>query len=259
MNLKSWLADPNRSYDDGVELLRAIRHPKLSFFVNAKPQKPGPDSYHFRLMVSFLQNASRKLAQRKDETTDIPVIKVIDLSPKGPASPTGKGKTPPKASKTSPGKGKDSFRIADLDLIDIRQLPENLKTDYKNIKVLFSEIGRKHAEMKAAKSDKQRKALLEDLTSMEAQRLAMWKGINEWYDANKGKAADNAENDEKKIAEEAAKRAVARVKRMDTLKINIARANKEIKSGKISEAKVKSRKEKIVAWEKELSDLENEK
>ena len=259
MNLNSWLADPKRSYDDGVELLRAIRHQKLPFFEKAKPLKPVPDSYHFRLMVSYLQNASRKLAQHKEEPTDIPVIKVIDLSPKGPVAPTSKGKTTPKTSKQAPAKGKDTFRIADLDLIDIRQLPENLKSDYKSLRVLFSAISRKHAEMKAAKSDKQRKALLEDLRSMEAQRLSMWKGINEWYDANKGKSADGQENDEKKIAEEAAKRAVARVKRIDTLKINIARANKEIKSGKISESKVKSRKEKIVAWAKELSDLENEK
>jgi hypothetical protein len=255
MNLKTWLSDPKRSYADGVELLKALKHKKLAFFQAEKD--PKPESYHFRLLVSILQNEARKKGQQPSSNQEVPLIKVTSIplkDAKKPSKTKGKETDPP----SSEDSGKD-FRIVDLDLIDIRELPEELAEDFKTIKLMTPEIGKLHAALKVAKDDKTRKEISEDLVAAESQRAHLWEGINEWYKTRPATTeATDSEEDKKRIADEAAKKAIQKVKRIDTLKINIARAIKEIKSKKLSAAKVKSREEKLIVWQKELEDLEKQ-
>jgi hypothetical protein len=259
MNLTEWLQNPKRTYADGVELLKVLRHSKLAFFQQVKD--PKPDDYHFRLLISVLQNEARKRGQKPAEKQEIPLIKVTTLPAKPGKTSPPKTEDPPKTDPGNEEPGNTSFRIADLDLIDIRELPEDLAKDYKEIKGIMPEIGKLHTALKSAKTDDSRKDIAEAITALEEKRTSLWAGINEWYnkktEEDKAKAAEplTDEAEKARIAAEAAEKAIARSKRIDTLKINISRAQKEIDSQKLTAAKVKSREEKIVLWQQELDDL----
>lgn len=259
MDLSKWLQNPKRTYADGIDLLKQCKHPKLAFFQQVSD--PKPDDYHFRLLVSILQNEARKRGQKPAAKEEIPVIKVTTLPAKTGKKASAKSADPPKPDPTRDTTDNKSFRIADLDLIDIRELPENLAKDYKDIKTLMPEIGKLHTELKSAKTDEKRKEIAEAVTALEEKRTSLWAGINEWYktktEEEKAKAEEplTDEAEKARIASEAAEKAIARSKRIDTLKINISRAQKEIDSKKLTPAKVKSREEKIVLWQQELDDL----
>lgn len=244
MDIYTWLKDPKRSYKDGLEILEKAKHPHFAFY--AKQTSTGPDSFAFRKLTSILQNEARKLSFRPEAKQDIPVIKVVDLKKRAAKT---KDHTP---HYTQP---KDPFRIADINLVDIRELPENLRDDVKKIKAITADLSKLHAEMRAETSAQKRKKLLEDITAMESQRSSMWANIDAWREENK--SADSSLSDEQKIRKEAAENAIKTAQRIDTLKININRAKKEIKEKTdLTPAKVKSREEKIKAWEVELGDLE---
>jgi len=236
MNVHSWLLNPKRSYADGVELLKSLKPKDAMFF--ASVQNPSPDSYHFRFLVSKLQNESRKMAQQPAKIQEVSNIRIIDV----PTKPATGSKTDKEL----------SARFADHPLIDVRELPENLQSDFQTIKGLSREIARLHTMLKAATTDDERKSLLESLKESEAKQKELWASLDKWQADRKLPVVEPEKVNEKKIAEQA----LARARRIDTLKINISRATRELE--KVTGKKAESRKEKIAAWEVELKGLENE-
>jgi len=245
INISLWLSDPNRTYQEGLQLLQKLKPKEYPFY--ASVLNPDPGSYHFRMLVSLLRNEERKLIQARSIPPsylkhDPPVIAVTKLDL------TDSKKTTSKKAETTTG-----LVIVSNPVVDFKELPPALQEVYLQNKSFTPQIARKHVELKAANTDAQRKSLLEDITSMESQRAANWKTLDNWWskhkmDSDKAESFDN----EKEIAAQA----VRKVKRIETLKINISRATKELKT--MTGKKADSRKSKLVLWNKELSDLEKQ-
>jgi hypothetical protein len=241
MNVHEWLKDPKRSYKDGVELLKAKRPKDGEFF--AKVNNPEADSYHFRLLMSKLQNEARKELQqvpKKEESAVKSVINVNDL--KRPV--TGKAST-------SAPTGKQngiSVRIVGNPTVDFKLLPENLQVKFNRNKSIVKELAQKQVELKGAKTDAERKQFLNSLTGLQAEQKENWKEIDDYWEENKSKLT--AVDPNKELAD----LAIKRVRRIETLKINISREQKSLANA--PEDKKAKKIEKVAAWQKELDDLD---
>ncbi|MBK6967071.1 MAG: hypothetical protein IPH20_24995 [Bacteroidales bacterium] len=76
VNIFSWLADPKRSYLDGMNLLKSLKPKELPYY--SQFVEPDPGSYQFRMLYSVIQNIARKTAQNTVRV-DSPSISVQQI------------------------------------------------------------------------------------------------------------------------------------------------------------------------------------
>ena len=144
--LNQWLANPNRNYDEGVQLyLKTRTDNKFDMFfqqVKAAPQ----NSLHAKMLLQKIQNIARIMgASAKAQPAHIPPV--VDISKARPIT-------------VDPiGLPKRAFpRIDDNPYIRIEKLPAELQEKYeKVIKPLAKEIAHYHELAKVAPSDDDRK------------------------------------------------------------------------------------------------------
>jgi hypothetical protein len=233
VNIFSWLADPKRSYLDGMNLLKSLKPKELPYY--SQFVEPDPGSYQFRMLYSVIQNIARKTAQNTVRV-DSPSISVQQI------------KTIVKASKEK----KSGIVVVSNPLVDVKELPEDMQTLYFSTKKLTVDIAREHVRLKSAATDDERKGLLADITRMESLRASNWKSIDSWWEENK--LPKEPLPTEAPDAKEIARDALSRNKRINTLKINLSRALKELKT--MTGKKAEARNLRIEAWNKELNELE---
>lgn len=236
-----WLKNPQRSYNDGILILKSKQPKEAAFFEKVK--NPPAGSYHFRMLFSKLENIARKELQNpaaKTESAVKTVVRVNDIKkstskPAKPGQPLQPGNT-------------GSVRITSNPTVDYKELPEDLQQKFMRNKEITKAMAQKQQELKAAKDDQERKLLMGGLMSLETEKKANWKAIDEWWQNNKPIKKELTA--EEKIAQEA----ILKARRVETLKINIARDKKKL--DKLPEEKKSKVIEKITNWEKELSDLQ---
>ena len=220
-----WLADPERTYPDGLRLYTEVFGTDKQYDFFAGVSSPDKGSLHFNLLEEKIRRAARMLP----EETELP---------------STEGKNPVRVKSTKPSfSNPDHIRVVDNPLVEVTALPEELQQKYFENKSLTLELAAEHASMKDASSDAQRAVHLENLKRIEKHRDENWQAIDSWWKANKPGA------DPKPVAE------TNESKRRETLRKAIHRAEQEIASGKLDEKKVLARNEKLAAWKKELEDL----
>lgn len=218
-----WLADPQRVYADGLRLYAEVFGTDKQYDFFAGASNPEIGTLHFNLLEEKMRRAARMLPAEQE--TSVPEVK-----------------TPVRAKSAKPSfSNPDQIHIVDNPLVEVTQLPEKLQKLFFDNKRMTIELAAAHAELKTATSDDARKELLARAKSLEKTRASNWKVIDQWWSENKGTGTDA------KLDENA--------KRRETLLKNIRRAETEISSGKLDEAKIKSRKTKLATWKQELSDL----
>jgi hypothetical protein len=248
-NVHEWLKDPNRKYMDGARILNAHSPKEAEFFL--KVNNPDPSSYHFRMLISKLQNVARKIVQKvpgKEESAVKKVISVNDL--KKPDAPKADVKKRASAVKNSaPKKEEGSVRIMDNPTVEFKELPENMQAKYLQNKELSKKISLSHTQLKSPNiSDEERQDLLSQIEEYHKSQKENWTEIDEWWKANKNQPVVDP-------AQIAADAAVKKVKRIEALKINISRTNKDLLKDP-QQKKAKEKADKIVIWQKELDDLQ---
>jgi len=236
--LINWLDNPERTYEKGCLILKKHSLKEAAFFLSVK--EPDPESYHFRMMINKLQNTGRKLSQNKQVDVSAPVVDIKGLK------------------SDLKGKAASGPVIVSNPIVDFKELPAVLQEKFLANKSLTQSIARFHVQMKAAVNDEVRKTLVNDIAEFEGQKAENWAAIDHWWKENKTDKVlvKDIEADQEAINKEIAEKAVARVRRIDTLKINIARAAKEVKS--LTGKKESDRIAKIEKWNIELADLEKE-
>jgi len=239
-SVHEWLRDSKKSYAEGVAILKEARPKDSAFF--EKVSNAATDSYHFRMLISKLQNVARIQLQNpvKKETAIKSTVKVVDIK---------KATTNKATTNKTPTKGKnDSVRITSNPTVDFKLLPEDLQEKYLRNKDIVKEMAQNQVEMKAADTDEKRKSFMDKLTALETEKKENWKDIDEWWAGNKPE--EKVLTDEEKIAQ----KVLEKSRRIETLKINISRGKKEL--DKLQPEKRAKKEEKIASWEKELSDLQ---
>jgi hypothetical protein len=220
-----WLADPERTYADGLRLYTEVFGTDKQYDFFAGVSSPDKGSLHFNLLEEKIRKAARMLPE-ETEMSATEVKKSIRVKNTKP-------------SYSNP----DHIRVVDNPLVEVTSLPEELQQKYFENKSLTLELAAEHASMKDASSDAQRAVHLENLKRIEKQRDENWQAIDSWWKANKPGVNPKpaAETNESK--------------RRETLRKAIHRAEQEIASGKLDEKKTLARNEKLAAWKKELEDL----
>lgn len=238
-----WLKDQKKIYADGVEILRAKQPKDTPFFEKVK--NPPAGSYHFRMLISKLENVARKELQNPTEVSETAVKKRIDINNLHRTSAK-----PDKPGNVKPEKTDGSLRITSNPTVEFKVLPEDLQVKYMRNKEVVRLMSQKQVELKAATTDQERKVLIEEISGLDLEKKANWKAIDEWW--SKNKPAQKELTKEEKIAQAA----IDKARRIETLKINISRDKKKL--AKVAEEKKAKAVEKIEMWEKELRDLQKQ-
>lgn len=221
-----WLNDPERTFAEGLEIYKANNgmDKNYEFFHNAT--NPMPGGLHFNLLIDRLRVLSRKQTSQPDQTDK--VIKAV-----GPAISVQRIKYPGK------------LKIVANDLVDVKELPENLQKLYFANKDLVKTISGAHAALKSAKTDDERSKQMTIALEAEEKKYANWRAIDTWWKENKEGKQPTALTENK-------------AKRQETVRKAILRAKKEIKDGNLSPKQKKAREEKIATWNQELKDLKGD-
>lgn len=242
--LSAWLANPNRSYADGVAIYNSCKRTNKFDNYFASVQDPPKSSLQFRMLFDQLTRISRILKAKPElvvpqpQTTKPIVVKAINTESVKKNKPAAAKNTEPKRPV-----------IVENALVDVKALPAELKVKYFENKEIIKLINQKHEALKKMdkdpKFDKDRKRIAGELAELDDKRAAAWKEIDEWWNENKDKkAADKPKEDTPELQ--------AKVDRINNLKNYINRTKAQTKK----HPEHKSRNEaKIKKWEKELDEL----
>lgn len=240
--VSAWLANPKRNYAKGVELYDKYKINKKfdKFFASANNPEPG--SPQSQLLYKKLATIDRKLKQNtqlveseKPTVKKSISVKAINTDKKG--KKTAK-KSDDKTAKNDPKRP----RIVENPLIDVKELPDDLKVKYFENKERTKLLSQKHEELKKAKTDKDRKLIADQITVLENDRSAAWKEIDTWWNANKKQ--DMSPTQDPEIVKQANK--------ISNLKNYIRRANADSKK---HPDKKEANDKKVEKWQKELDEL----
>lgn len=225
-----WLQDPSRNYQDGVTIYKEVygMDKQYAFFANASNPQPG--GLHFNLLTEKIKVAERRIANALPDT-DEPL-------------------TPSPTIRVAPIKFEKGVRIVDNNLVDVTMLPPELQQKFFRNKDLMKELAGEHAAMKSASTDAIRAVHFENCKALEWEKDTNWKEIDSWWKLNDHKKNTTITNAIPEVNIE---------KRMETVRKAILRVKKELKDTTMDLKKVKSKKAKLEAWEKEMADLKTKK
>jgi hypothetical protein len=246
--IKTWLDNPNREYAIGLSIYNDYK-PSRKFDDFFNVQNPHPESMQFKMLTQRVREIYRKIQQSpgllKADPITVKPINIDDLKKK-----SGQRVNP---------LGSDRPRIVTNPLVEVSQLPEELQQSYFENKNLTREIGVLHTELKAVPKDSKfndkRKALAETITKKDDARAENWEKIDIWWKGNK-LATDQQKqdfDDKKEELKVSIQEAKIIFNRIDSLKINITREEKRMKSNPLLAEKLSG---KVIEWKKELTELE---
>lgn len=245
--INQWLTNPERTYNDGLDLyLKSRSKPDFDkFLTDGKDSKP--ESVQYNMLYQRLTNIARIMGNgvpvKKEETK--PVI------------------TTEKEEKPKAGKSKQFPKIDDNPIINASELPDELRAKWDEIQAITPEIHAYHEQAKNATADDDRKELINLAAELEDKKDSLWEAIDTWWKETKlGEgAAPKTEKPQTESEQNKAKAAVLINSRIEDLKTNIARAEKEIVSlsatdeDKLKNAKkIAYRNNNLPTWKQELEE-----
>lgn len=110
-----------------------------------------------------------------------------------------------------------------------------------------------HEAMKIAKNDQERQKKLKELQDLDQKKRENWKKVNNW-----DYKPEDLKKNIKDPVQDAVKEGMEKQKKVDLLKNYIQRAEKEVKSGKLTGKTLEKRQKSIENWKNELKTLVNE-
>ena len=251
MDIKLWINDPNRSYKTGLEIYHKVKRDKQkdAFFNSVSNAAPG--SLHHNLLLKAIKNAHR-----------IILANGIQLpADKKPPLPTKPITTIPLSLVKPTHEGADKARFVHNELIDVKSLPPHMQNKYIRNQQITREMAGLHQKLKEPSTDSQRQATAESIQQLFIERRNNWKDLDAYVQGPSGASSEDAPSPSAGMREQKdpdlAKRALVANQRVKTVKINIARVEKELQKKDLSAAKVKARKSRLAAWKKELLELDD--
>ena len=251
MDIKQWINDPNRSYKAGLEIYHKIKRDKQkdTFFNSVGEAAPG--SLHHNLLLKAIKNAHRIITANGIK---VPADKKAPL----PSKPIT---TDPLDLGKGSHDGTTRARFVLNEMIDVKSLPPPLQKKFIRNQQITREMAGLHQKLKGPASNDQRKQVAESIHQLFNERTQNWKELDA-YVGSSPKASDNvSENpptgEHQQDDPDLAKRALVANQRVKTVKINIARVEKELKNKELSAQKRKARQSRLTEWKKELQELDH--
>lgn len=250
-----WINNPERKYTDGLAIYHKIKRSKdKDAFFNSQ-SNPAPGSLHFNLLMQEIKNAHRVLLAKGHQ---------FEEKPKPPAvgkpittAPLKLAKKIPDVAKPESGHTKYVFN----ELVDVKSLPDNLQQKYFQNQQITRDLAGLHQQLKSATSDKDRIVIAGNIEQLFSERIANWTDIDAFAGVDITSAKPTTQDVQKEVGEHSpqvlAQKLLDSKKRLDTVKINISRVEKEIASGKLTPSKISSREARLKVWLQEKLDLEN--
>lgn len=155
--MKEWLSNPKRSYADGVALFEAHAsegHKDKYLKALKAGEAPAPFDPKFSTLINLITMISGSLYTGK-------------VNPVAPEELNDKeGYTP-------------------LKVVTPDDLPDELKERYEAVRINVPRMASLHSELESHMSDLERKALSDELMSLEAENAEVYADIYAWCDRNK--------------------------------------------------------------------------
>lgn len=230
-----WLQNPDRKYQDGLLIYKEVfgMDKQYAFFANAPEAKPA--GLHYNLLTEKIRVAERRIGNTLPDSAETVSLPNPDI-------------------RLKPIRAEKSPRFVDNHLVEVTLLPAELQEKFFRNKQIMKELAGEHGAMKAAADDAARSTHLEMCKVLEEEKDANWKSIDSWWEENGQKTVQPGEKKPEQNKEEPNAE-----KRMETVRKAILRVKKELKDTTMDLKKIKSKKEKLAAWEKEMSDLKSVK
>lgn len=256
--VKQWINNPQRKYRDGLAIYHKIkRNKEKDAFFNAVSDAPA-GSLHFNLLIQEVKNAYRVLLSKGEQFEDKP-------KPPAPGKPitTAPLKLDKKLAVLDQKPSSSSAaRFVHNSLVEVTSLPEDLQQKFFRNQEITRELSGLHQQLKASKTDQDRALVASQIDVLFHERQTNWTQIDQFAGVD---ASLESTTKESTIEDglhgpegqnELAKQMLESKKRLDTVKINISRVEKELQSKELTPAKIRSRKSRLKAWKEELSELE---
>ncbi len=234
IEIKKWLANPNRKFEDGLKLYNAHKtDQKKDQFYSAKPTFP-KGSIQINMLINDLTRILRILDQ--NPLVNKSIIKISNETNKTISLKPLAIKTVAMAEK---------LKIADqvVPNVNYSDLPDEMKIKFDRIKALSKELGGLKLSLSTIADNEERRKVADDLCNKWDERHNLWVELDTWFAKN--------QNLKENISIEYLKKEIK--KRRDYINRNI----KEMKEDKtLSPKKKQKREENIKRWETEIEALE---
>jgi hypothetical protein len=238
--IQTWLQNPDRDYATGLNLYNSykINNKYDAFF--AQVTAPHPNSMHFKILLDKIKDINRKLLANPSLVKPEPIT----------VKPINTDELKKKYNQRSKAIEPKRPTIVDNPLVDVKELPANLQKLYFENKDLVVKRAGQHEKMRlldpSPKFNAERKVLAQEIIQFDNTIAANWLEIDTWW---KGHTTIKAEkNSQKDIVMET----LAKKRKVENLKIYIAREEKKIAADPEQELKLRPR---IDGWKKELNEL----
>ena len=226
--IAKWFADPKRSYDEGVALLK--KHFSNRHILSTLERKARPMPILWEILEHNLKKVSTPKELPAQRTVTVPELKPIELKPTKSAKP----------------------KLADNPYVDVSSLPADLQAVYRRNMDIYRICDDIHSKMKSAKTDKERQPLAEELVKLEDEQLEGWKKIDAYVEANGGTKGPIPE---KEIPAPPKVDIIALAKREKVVKDNITRSKNKLKSAEPGTTAHRRAKESLEKFEDELRQI----
>jgi len=230
-----WLKDTGRDFAAGMAIYKEVFGMDKHYDFFSKAKNPQPGGLHFNILIEKVRVCERRIVTTTPEPETKSMAKAPDINIKP----------------IKPAKG---IRIVDNHTVEVSLLPKELQELFFRNKQIMKELAGSHGEMKSTTDDSTRAKALELCKDLEQEKDKNWKAIDAWWEENGQKAGQKAGQQAGQKADE-----TNIEKRLETVRKAIARVKKELKDTTLDLKKIKSKKSKLAAWEKEYDDLKAKK
>lgn len=235
--LKQWIANPKRTYAEGVEIFEAVASKKQKldykdfFSTGLSLKSVSQFDIHFTTLVNQISFAQRSIQRNPDKLKDIPVLDIYN------------NKIQNAEHSISPAAGA------------LDNMPEEFSQDILRLKEIVPIMARVHAEMSVSDiaTDK-RAGLRNELIELDKDRRAIWQRIDKYNTDGEIKKTEEELQIEENLLLEGANIA----KRIAQLRSNITRNTTSVKdfTKKGDTKKAADAQARLDEYKKELSQLE---
>lgn len=233
--VQSWLANPDRTYAEGVKLLLELEpNDKFAAYFSKMKDADNTD-IAFNVLTERMERLAYKLGLTVNDSEK--ETKAVILGAVTKAVPDG---------------NKSKIQVITIEKVEYDNLPAALKKSYDRVREITPIMSTLHAQLAAADlTDEQRMQLANELCDLDDERHAIWNNLDN-YAASKDL---EIENPSEPLSDDPITKGIQIVRRIDRLKENIARYNKTIEKSTKPNI-IERNKQKLVAAEVELKELE---
>ena len=224
MNITTWLDSPDKTYQDALTYYRMVRQSKSKDNFFASFTNPPQDSLAFSMIIQEIKKGVRILSSQNK-------LHLVTSPQKA------KSQIRPASTKT---------RITANPFVDISKLPKDKQRLFERNQQITKTLSGLSQKIKLVKTDNERQLIAAQIDKLFKERKSNWAAID----------ADTKPKEQPQEQKADPKDVLKKQRRIKTIKSNLTRAKKELKSGKLSEKKASQRKTRIEQWTKELSELE---